>query len=355
MFIKTIFPIRFFMAIALIMLISNLAFPIVSINGQEDRYLDEKIREGMDFLYKENYSAAIRLFETIKKKYPDHPVGYFLTAAALDARMYFYYSAVNETEFMKNCETAIELGEAIMQKNPSDKWNIFFTGGAYGYIGTFQSRYKRYITAFRNGWTGVSYLKQIFDMDNSFADVLYGLGLYHYWSSKLSKLLWWMPGIGDKREEGIAQLKKAIESGLYTSQPAATNLMWIYITEGHFDEGIAIAQDMLKKYPNNRIFSFGMAEACFYKGKLDKAESIFDEILYLSDSEEFNNCVNSLHCRIFLARIHEKNKAYYKAAAECRRAMAYRYNETDNLVAKEYMAEAKTILERVMQNYQPKR
>jgi tetratricopeptide (TPR) repeat protein len=327
---------------------------IVSIGGREDTVLSGKMLKGMEYLYYENFGDALRLFEGVKKQYPDHPVGYFLTAAALDARMYFYFSAAAETEFVQNCEKAIEVGELMMQKDPGDKWNIFFTGGAYGYLGTFQARYKRYIASFRNGWTGVSYLKKIYDVDSTFTDVLYGLGLYHYWSSKLSKLLWWMPGIGDKREEGIAQLKKVIEGGQYTSQPASTNLMWIYITEGRFDEAIAIAQSMLNKYPNNRIFSFGLAESYYYTGNCDKSESIFQAIMDISDSDEFNNCVNSLHCRLFLARIYEKNKLYYKAVAECRRALTYRFNETDKIVAADYLSEIKSILDRVSANYRPK-
>lgn len=338
-----------------LMLLMVPAFGIVSINGQEDKALDAKIREGMDYLYRENFSAALKLFDVVKKKYPDHPVGYFLTAAALDAKMYFYFTSGSESEFMKNCEKAIELGEARMQKSPNDKWNVFFTGGAYGYIGTYQSRYKRYITAFRNGWTGVSNLKQIYDMDNSFSDVLYGLGLYHYWSSKLAKLLWWMPGVGDKREEGISQLKRVMADGQYTSQPAAANLMAIFINEGRYEEAIGIAETMLKKYPGNRIFSFGLAEALYFTGKYGRSLELFADIMDLSDSEEFNNCVNSLHCRLFLARIHEKTKQYYKAAAECRRAMTYRFSETDAIVAQDYLDEIKGILGRVTQNYQPKR
>ena len=328
---------------------------MVMINGREDRELDAKMKKGMDLLFRENFSAAIKLFEQIKKDYPNHPVGYFLTAAALDARMYFYLSADQEAEFMKNCEKAIEIGEALTQKNPRDTWVLFFTGGAYGYIGTFQTRYKRYITSFRNGWSGVTLLKQIHEMDNTFVDVLYGLGLYDYWSSKLSKLMWWMPGLGDKREEGINQLKRVASEGYYTSQPAAANLMWIYITENRQQEGIDIAQKMLQKYPSNRIFSFGLAEAYYYMGQYDKSERLFRYILDISDSEDFNNNVNALHCHLFLARIYEKNKAWHSAMAECRRGLKYRFNETDDLAAKENYADLKNTLDRVKGNYSPQR
>ncbi|MFH0920062.1 MAG: tetratricopeptide repeat protein [Fibrobacterota bacterium] len=328
---------------------------VVFVNGKEDRNLDAKMKKGLDLLFRENFSAAIKLFEQVKKDYPDHPVGYFLTAAALDARMYFYLNADQETEFMKNCEKAIELGEALIQKNPKDPWILFFTGGAYGYIGTFQSRYKRYITSFRNGWSGVTLLKQIHEMDNSFVDVLFGLGLYDYWSSKLSKLMWWMPGLGDKREDGINQLKKVVNEGYYTSQPAAANLMWIFITENRQQEAVDIAQRMLQKYPNNRIFSFGLAEAYFFMGQYDKSERLFRYILDISDSEETNNNINTLHCHLFLSRIYEKNKVWHSAMAHCRRGLRYRFSETDDLAAKDYTSELKSTLDRVKANYQPQR
>jgi len=329
------------------------SFAVVQINGRENKELDVKMKEGMDLLYRENFSAALRLFEGIRKQYPDHPVGYFLTAAALDARMYFYFTGKEESEFNKNCEKAIELGEAIMQRNPSDKWNIFFTGGAYGYLGTYQNRYKRYITSFRNGWTGVSYLKQIYDADKSAVDVLFGLGLYHYWSSKMAKMLWWMPGIEDKREEGIQELRKVMGEGNYTVQPAATNLMWVLLNEGRIQESMDIAQKFLQKYPNNRIFSFGLAEGYYLTGKLDKAEVLYQNILDLCDSEDQNNNVNTLKCHLFLARIYEKQKMWVRGAAECRRGMVYKYNETDQIVASEYQTELKEILGRIQSSYRP--
>lgn len=327
----------------------------LTIFGKDAREVDAKIHEGMDLLYKENFSGALKLFEGVRKQYPDHPVGYFLKAAALDARMYFFYSARDEAEFNRNCEKAIEVGEVIMQKNPGDKWNAFFTGGAYGYLGTFQTRYKKYITSFRNGWTGVSYLKQVYDLDRNFVDALYGLGLYHYWSSKMAKLLWWMPGIQDKREEGIDQLKKVMEQGQYTALPAATNLMWIFLAEGRYAESMEIAQKYLVKYPNNRVFSFGLAELYFWTEKYGPSEQAFQKILDYCDSEDYNNNVSSLKCRLFLARIYEKQKLWVKAAAECRRGLAYRYNETDMLVTQDFQAELKEILGRVGQYYRPQR
>ena len=327
------------------------AFCMVSISGREDPGLDKAMKEGMEVLYKENFSQAIRLFSEIRDQHPNHPVGYFLVAAALDAKMYFYYSNSLEGEFMKNCEKAVEIGEELLQKEPNDKWLLFFVGGAYGYMGTFQARYKNYISAFRNGWTGVSLLKQIYAMDTSFVDILLGLGTYHYWSSRLSKALWWMPGLRDERETGIRQLQKCMKEGFYTRMPAGSNLLSIFIEEERYEEAIQICGQYLARYPGNRYFLLGLAEAKYLKGDLAEAERLFQQVLDMCDSEEFNNNVNSLRCHSRLAKIYEKRRVWYKAAAECRRAKQYRFNETDRILAKEYLEDVDKTLSRVIKNY----
>jgi tetratricopeptide (TPR) repeat protein len=338
-------------ATVIILIILVPCFTNVAVSGKIDEALNTDMLKGMGYLYKDNFSKALKIFHRIKDKYSDHPVGYFLVAAALDAKMYFYHSSHFENEFIRHCEKAIEIGERLLQNRPDDVWVLFFVGGAYGYMGQYQARYKNYITSFRNGWIGVSLLKQIYKKDPGFVDVLLGLGTYNYWSSRLSKALWWMPGLSDKREVGINQLKKAIHQGKYTVYPAAGNLMWILIEEKRYQEAKAIAQRMLKQYPNNRLFSLGMARIHFDTEQYDAAEKQYRHIMDLCDSEAFNNNVISLGCRVFLAKIYEKKQIYYKAMAECRRARAYKFNETDTIVAKEYISEVNKMIRRIRKNY----
>ncbi|OGJ87506.1 MAG: hypothetical protein A2487_06155 [Candidatus Raymondbacteria bacterium RifOxyC12_full_50_8] len=321
----------------------------ISIGGKEEAGLDAEIQEGLRLLNLERFDEAQRMYEKIKDRYPDHPIGYFLVAAALESRMIFYFSSFKEQEFYKNCDKAIEIGENIMIKRPDDLWNMFFLGGAYGIKGTYESRYKRYITAFRNGWTGVSLLKQIHEKDSTIVDVLYGLGTYYYWSSKLSKTLWWMPGVGDKRELGISQLKRVNTDGHFSREAAANVLVDILIEEKRYNEAADLARVTLKQFPNNRTFTFGLAEALFYQGNNTESEKIFRYIMDTADSEEFNNSVNSLKCRLFLAKIYERTKVFYRAAAECRRGIAYRFNETDKIIADECISEMHKILKNVNQ------
>jgi tetratricopeptide (TPR) repeat protein len=320
---------------------------VVEINGKAEPAVDKKIRTALDFVYSDRFSEALKVFEGLKKQYPSHPIGYFFTAATLDARMAFYLSSNEEKEFTINCEKAIQLGEAAMQSSPDDNWNLFFTGGAYGTLGAYQGRYKKYITSFRNGLSGVDLLKQVYKNDPRFMDALFGVGVYIYWSSKLSKLLWWMPGVGDNREEGVLNLKKATASGIYATFPAATNLAAILNLEGRFDEAAKVSLEWMVKYPDNRALSFELGEALIGKGEFDRAYSIFEKILDMCDSEERNNKVQALKCHLFMATINEKKKNYISAMAHSRRGLAYVFKENDMILAKEHTDALKAIRDRV--------
>ncbi|OGS37451.1 MAG: hypothetical protein A2293_10990 [Elusimicrobia bacterium RIFOXYB2_FULL_49_7] len=328
---------------------------LIVINGKEEPVLDRTVNDGMALLYKDEFSAAIKVFSEVRAKYPYHPIGYFLIAAALDAKMVFYYSGFLEADFMKNCEKAIEKGEEQLQKLPNDKWLLFFVGGAYGYMGTFQARYKNYISAFRNGWTGVSLLKQINANNPDFVDPLFGLGTYHYWSSRLSKALWWMPGLKDERVTGITQLERCLNRGEFTRVPAAGNLMRIFIEEKRFADAIRLAEQQLKIYQNNRIFLYNLAEAYYLSNDLNEAEKYFVQVVDLCDSEEFNNNVGSLKCHSYLAKIYEVKKLYVKALAECRRGKQYKFNETDKLLAQEFLDDINGTQNRILKIYHPSR
>jgi tetratricopeptide (TPR) repeat protein len=160
-----------------------------------------------------------------------------------------------------------------------------------------------------------------------------------------------MPGLGDKRALGISQLLKVVNEGLYTGLPAAATLVRIYIEEKRYEEAENLVKRILRKYPGNRNFSFDLAEIYFLTGRYNESEKLYTTILDRSDAEAFNNNINSLRCRTFLAKIYEKKKVYYKALAECRRALRYTYNQTDKIVAKEYMAEVRTVMKNVKKVY----
>ena len=285
--------------------------------------MHRQIIKGIGLIYSEQFKQAEKVFNRISRKWPENPVGFFFRAATIDATMHYYGTNDQEQSFFELCDRTIRVGERNSRRNPEDLWSPFFVGGARGYKGVFDARFKRWISAFRNGFEGISILKSTLNKDPSFIDAKMGIGTYYYWRSKLTKTMWWLPGVKDNREEGIKMLREAMEKGIYTKEVSATNLIDIYIAEKKYNEGLAVAERMLSVYPDCRTFLWGKAECLFNLGKLKEAEKIYSYILDTSEASSNDNHFNVIKCRYYLARIYFKQGFRYKTIAECNRILRY--------------------------------
>jgi len=271
----------------------------------------------IDYVYKERFSDALDESKKIIRKFPDHPAGYFFYAASLDAWMTYYQSNKKENEFFQYCDLAIEKGEALVRRNEQDVWAQFFLGGAEGLKGTLETRYERWITAFRYGWRGVSVLKEIQKRHVDLYDTYYGIGTYDYWRSAMTRVMRWLPGVEDKRESGIQDLLKSGENGLFTRVNSSANLIDIYVNENRGREALELATRMLEKYPNSLVFLWGKAKAAFLLGQFSEAENEFQAILHKVEAESNDNHYNAVLCHYWLARVYLGKRQFTQCIAEC--------------------------------------
>lgn len=300
---------------------------IVVISGAElqplPREMNDEIANGIRLIYQERFQEAQDVLARIAKKYPDHPAGYFFQAAAIDAVMQYYATDRHEQRFFELCDKTIRVGEMYLRSHPDDVWASFFVGGASGFKGTYEARYERWISAFRNGYEGVSVFQKIAKKSPGFVDVGMGIGTYDYWRSRLTKTLWWMPGVEDRREQGIQGLRNTMERGLYTKEGSANALMWALVEEKRFADALLVSERMLALYPNCRVFLWGQGEALYRLGRYKESEEVFTYILDNVESKADDNHYHAITCRYFLSKIYFERKIYYKAMAECRRIQRY--------------------------------
>jgi pentatricopeptide repeat protein len=299
----------------------------------------------IDYVYKEKFKLAEDEGKKIVKKFPDHPAGYFFCAAALEAWMNYYETDRREEEFYRYCDMAIDKAEKLLAAEPDNEWATFFLGGADGYKGTYESRYEKWITSFRHGWKGVSTLMTLYKKVPDMEDINYGVGMYDYWRSSMTKILWWMPGIENKSQLGITEMLAARKNGIYTNLTASANLISVFCNEGRYKEALAIADEMLDKFPATLKFSWGKAAALFGDGRFDESENVYRYILSRVEAEPYDNHYNAVVCHLWLAKIYLKTKRYTQSIAECNR-MGY-YNLADDIKKRleKFYAEAAKVKE----------
>ncbi len=246
----------------------------------------------IEHVFKEDFRHAEVEAKRIIRKYPSHPAGYFFLAAVLDYHMAYLQSNTFEAEFYQNCDLAISKGEKALEKQPDDPWIRFFVGGACGAKGTYESRYHRWITAFRNGWQGVVHLKKLAESRPGMVDVLYGLAVYDYWRSAMMKKLWWMPGVEDKRVEAMADLKVVGKSGIYVRYPAAAELVAVLNNEKKYREALVTADRLLEKFPGNLGISRLKADALFGVGNYDQLSQLLETMARSISAARFETETN---------------------------------------------------------------
>ncbi len=201
---------------------------------------DSLIQVGMNQVHQLETDSALVTFDVLAKIYPDNPIGYFYKGAVHDLVNQNYRITVFEKEFETEIDLAIKKGKNFVKKNKKDPLGFFYLGGAYGFRGLHAAKKRDWIDAFVDGLKGLNNLKKSVAIREDFYDAYFGLGMYHYWRSAMTKKLFFLPGFKDERQRGINELKLVIEKGKYAAIESHFGLVACYYNEAEYDSALAV-------------------------------------------------------------------------------------------------------------------
>jgi hypothetical protein len=303
--------------------------PRLSFSQEYLDYQDEEIKglllEGIDASFRENYTLAENIFNIIIQRAPQDPAGYFFKAALYQAQMVDYESDFKEKEFYENVSMAKKLAGERIRKNKKDAWAYLLLGNAYGAKGLYDARKGNWWSGLNNGLNAKSALKEAIKLNQELYDAYVGLGSYHYWASVVTKAFWWLPFIGDHREDGIKEMKLAYEKSIFSSDAAVNGLVWMYIQEKKFNPAIELATKMQYKYPEGKSFLWALAQAYYEKRDWNNARLRYQELLEKIESSHSSNNLdqsyNLIECRFYIANCLFSLGKYKECATTCKEVL----------------------------------
>jgi len=284
--------------------------------------------KALSFVYSDSFEAAISCVDSLLDKnnrfWPAYVIktGIIYTLMTDDER---YHS---EGHFKALIDTSLTGLDNHLKDNPDDKWAMFFKGTALGYLAVWEGHRGSWFKAVIKGVKAGKLFSKAVKHDSLFYDAYLGLGTLHYWRAAKLGIIRKLPFVADTREQGIEELKLAIENSRLSSTAAALGLAWIYIhrkeyrktieiTDRLIDEGLvgrqvlwpkAIAEfnrgnargtienftlirdGLIRKgnqnYQNLVICGYCLGKAHYWKGDYRKATEYFDEILSYELSPE---------------------------------------------------------------------
>jgi len=223
-------------------------------------------------IWYDHYSEAIEEIENIIKNEPDNPLGYFLLGSTYQIISEEFRNDSLKTKVTENLEKAIKLAKQRIKTNRQNPDWPFICGASYGYRALHRAFHGGWWGAFQDGLKCSSNLKKALKLDSRYYDCYLGLGAYHYHKTVKSKAFLWLPFVADRREQGIEELRLAVDSGYLATHSARESLLRIYFDEKRYAELLELADSLEKLTPNDPYALLFYVRGLTELDRLDEAE-----------------------------------------------------------------------------------
>lgn len=217
---------------------------------------------------------------------PARSLGYAFQAMA---RLFFYETSFEEERKKKReasllnaIEESQKRGEKQIEQNPQNGEAYFALALARMARNRWEIVQQNYFRAFQEAQDVWDYLGKALERDPQNYDIYFPMGILHYHLDHLPGLTRWIMALfvtsGDK-EKGIQELQRTAQKGFFLKDLALTNLLSIYEDfEKKPSQALPLAQQLIRKYPDNYNFLFALANSFSDLARTDEAFAVAQTI-----------------------------------------------------------------------------
>jgi tetratricopeptide (TPR) repeat protein len=254
---------------AALLVISGLIIPSIAV-GEEilkttlepDSAQDRLLLKSITYVYMDSFYASYGCLDSLIEYDPQYWPSYVFKAGVV-------YTEMNDNEkfdrveyFQDLIDSALAGLDDFLERNPTDKWALFFKGTALGYRALYEGHHGSWVKAVLKGLAAGKLFSKAVEVDSTFYEAYLGLGSLNYWRSSKMGFITVLPFIPDKRDEGIEQIKIAMEKSRYSALPAASGLAWVYFNQKKYNLVIALMDSLINEgiYGRQVLWPEGLAQ-----------------------------------------------------------------------------------------------
>jgi tetratricopeptide (TPR) repeat protein len=236
-------------------------------------------RSAFDAAYNLDYPEAVRLFDLALARDPDDSATHRARAVVTWLHIVFMRGSVTVDQYMggmtpkdvtlekpppddaatfqQHAGKALALAEARLRSHPQDVQALYDVGAALGVLASYTATVEgRVGGAFSQARRAFNAHESVMRLDARRKDAGLVVGTYRYVVSTLPFPLRWMAyvaGFGGDREYGLRLIEEAARYPSDTQFDARVALLLLYNREGRFKDALAVTDDLMARYPRNRI------------------------------------------------------------------------------------------------------
>jgi Tetratricopeptide repeat len=290
------------------------------INAQRipDNSLHELIRSGIYSSGQQKYSSAMDSFEKATKSFPTHPAGYLNKAILLMVKSLDFEVPVEMPTYLKLLDRVEQLAQRMSEDPSTAAEGLYYLGMARSYIAYYNFRDgENWLSGLSHGLKATGFLEDCLEINPKAYDAMTGIGTYMYWKSQNMSFLTWTPLVDDERYAGIHMLRLSELKAQYSSQQATNSLIWIYIEEERWNDAIHSARGILRRFPANRLFLWGLASAAEGREDWALARKAYQRIVASIDKEVSERRYIEIQARAKIALMSYELGDTSRAKQEC--------------------------------------
>ena len=230
--------------------------------------------EGINGVYSLDFATADKNIAQVFAQYPDHPFAHFGNAMIAWSRYEYEFETSDDQQrkvFENILDDSISGIKRWMKQHPDDPNAYMGIGALYGLRAMFSMRNRSWITAYFSGRKAIKNLERSLELDPTYYDAYFGLGIYQYYAGTLPsviKVLAKIVAIKGNPDEGVKQLNAAREKAMFTSDSAKLILIEIQNTRGskYYDpeKSLQYIRELRAKYPKNPLMHY-VEIICLYE------------------------------------------------------------------------------------------
>jgi tetratricopeptide (TPR) repeat protein len=243
--------------------------------------LAQEIRDGLEMLFRREYTGARDHFAAVEKRDPANAAGLGPMSDLLvwQALMMENFDYKYDKQYWVASKEARSRLENALSVAGNDAWEHFLLGGVSGIEAIHLMRTGKYLTALQTAFEAMDHVEQTRALAPGFTDLKLADGMYNYWRTVVTRSVSVLPDFGDHRTEGIEQMLAVERDGIFLQAPTTLSMAFTWIEEGKNQEALESCQKNRGPYPDNVINNLVTGSVHVALRQYASAESVFDEVL----------------------------------------------------------------------------
>ncbi|MCC3155074.1 tol-pal system protein YbgF [Hymenobacter sp. BT770] len=252
-----------------------------------DKDIQLELDGAVNNIYNFKYDRAEKQFRSLRRRYPNHPMPYFLLGLNTWWKIMptTFQSTQYDKAFFAYMDTAATKAQKLFDADNNNYEASFFLSASYGFSARLHGERHDWRKATVNSRRSLNYLKKSQEANGLSPEFQFGQALFNYYAvwigenyPLLKPVLLFFPK-GDKRL-GMQQLRSVAANGFYTGTEARVYLMRILKNEeNNAEEALPVARSLATTFPDNGYFQRFYALLAYDQGEFSDCERVSREIL----------------------------------------------------------------------------